>query len=139
MSITTAPTAKTTTVRFVFKDRTLTPEQLLDQIQHHPKQVTARIKEGLRLEADPAVLDALHTTALDPYVDDDDGEVEASAVGGGVVIGALLVGFAIGFAVGYAVGSSDDASTDEPTTDSSDSGGDSGDSGDSGGSGGSGG
>ena len=103
MTITTAPTATSTKVRFVFKDRTLTPEQLLEQIERNPKQVSARIQEGLRMEADPAVLDALQTTALAPYVEDD-GEVVASAVGAAVVVGAFLAGLAIGLAVGYALG-----------------------------------
>ena len=123
MTVTMTPKNKTT-VRFRFKNRTVTAEQLLELLERNPKAVEAQISEGVQMLAAPAVLDALHTSSLGELIDDD-GEVTTSAFGAAAVVGALLVGFAIGFAVGYVVGSEGDAA-DEPATDS----GDSGDSGD---------
>jgi hypothetical protein len=121
--------------RLRLKDRTVTPEAVAALLAKDPARAANALRDGVRVEAEPAVLAWLNTTAVGPFIGDD-GEVTASAdMGsfvGGLIIG-VVVGFVIGVAVGLSMNDDDDqtGSTQDPgetadTGDTGDGGGDQG-------------
>jgi len=128
-------------IRLRLADRTVTPEAVATLLAKDPVKAGNVLRGGVRIEAQPAVLDWLKTTPVGPFIGDD-GTIEASA-DFGAFLGGLVFGFCVGVLVGVAV---EDLvnKTDTTTDDSTDDGGtthDNGETGDtgSGGDGGSGG
>jgi hypothetical protein len=95
---------------------------MLALLAKEPARAARAIRGGVSIEAQPAVLAALATTPIGPFLGDN-GEVTSSAVTGlEEIIVAEIVGACIGFVVGLGVGliaveAGKDMTTDTDTTD----------------------
>ena len=91
-------------VRIHLKNRQVTPEAMLKLLARDSKQAANACRGGVKIEAEPAVLDTLRGSALGRFIDDD-GEVTTSAVTGvEEIVAALIVGACIGFLGGLGAG-----------------------------------
>lgn len=84
-------------------DRTVTPEQMLASMARDPQQAAKIARGGIAVQAQPADLKWLRTTAIGQYIEPD-GEITSAFTGAEEIIAAQIVAACVGFLVGLGAG-----------------------------------
>lgn len=83
--------------------RAVTPEQMLAMMGKDPERAAKIAGGGITVQAQPADLKWLRTTAIGQYIEPD-GEVSSAFTGAEEIIAAQIVALCVGFLVGLGAG-----------------------------------
>lgn len=101
-------------IHFRANGRVMSSDELLQMVRSDPNQANTLIAKGLVVEGPPRAINALRSSAVGQYVNDQNQVVVGSSfAAAGAFLAGLVIGAVIGFAVGYSVSQSDTTPTDD--------------------------